>query len=92
MDPSVGVCFLSGDEAPEFASHVLNSLRQPLESGTVTIGRTDRMLTFPARFQMIHAALVTPNIASAPSMSTNPAGIAGRSANCAITRSTSAAA
>ncbi|WP_029211816.1 MULTISPECIES: ATP-binding protein [Arsenicicoccus] len=56
MDPSVGVCFLSGDEAPEFASHVLNSLRQPLESGTVTIGRTDRMLTFPARFQLVLAA------------------------------------
>lgn len=49
-----GVLFL--DEAPEFASHVLNSLRQPLESGTVTIGRTDRMLTFPARFQLVLAA------------------------------------
>lgn len=49
-----GVLFF--DEAPEFAINVVNSLRQPLEDGTVTIGRSRAMTTFPARFQLILAA------------------------------------
>lgn len=49
-----GVLFL--DEAPEFASDVLQSLRQPLESGVVTLGRAQAVAQFPARFQLVLAA------------------------------------
>ncbi|GAA4563706.1 YifB family Mg chelatase-like AAA ATPase [Planotetraspora kaengkrachanensis] len=49
-----GVLFL--DEAPEFGSGVLDSLRQPLESGTVTISRAMNTVTFPARFMLVLAA------------------------------------
>lgn len=51
---SHGVLFL--DEAPEFASSVLDALRQPLESGTITIHRANAIATFPGRFQLILAA------------------------------------
>jgi magnesium chelatase family protein len=49
-----GVLFI--DEAPECASGVLDSLRQPLESGTVTIARSIGNLTFPAQFLLVLAA------------------------------------
>lgn len=49
-----GVLFL--DEAPEFAPHVIDQLRQPLESGSVTIHRATGTFTYPARFQLILAA------------------------------------
>ncbi|MDF5752710.1 YifB family Mg chelatase-like AAA ATPase [Spongiactinospora sp. TRM90649] len=49
-----GVLFL--DEAPEFASSVLDSLRQPLESGVVTVSRAAGTTTFPARFMLVMAA------------------------------------
>ncbi|NYI08417.1 YifB family Mg chelatase-like AAA ATPase [Allostreptomyces psammosilenae] len=49
-----GVLFL--DEAPEFSARVLDALRQPLESGTVTIARAAGTLTLPARFQLVLAA------------------------------------
>src|SRR5437868_1671595 len=49
-----GTLFL--DEAPEFPRHVLDSLRQPLESGRVTISRAVGAVTFPARFTLILAA------------------------------------
>jgi len=48
-----GVLFL--DELPEFDRHVLESLREPLESGTITISRAARQAEFPARFQFIAA-------------------------------------
>ncbi len=48
-----GVLFL--DELPEFRRGVLESLRQPIEDGYVTISRAKRALTFPARFQLIAA-------------------------------------
>jgi magnesium chelatase family protein len=48
-----GVLFL--DELPEFHQHVLETLRQPLEDGVVTISRAGGSLTFPARFQLIAA-------------------------------------
>ncbi|MFI7638191.1 YifB family Mg chelatase-like AAA ATPase [Nonomuraea sp. NPDC049400] len=49
-----GVLFL--DEAPEFPRHVLDSLRQPLESGRVTVSRSAGSVTFPARFMLVLAA------------------------------------
>lgn len=49
-----GVLFL--DEAPEFPRAVLDMLRQPLESGTITIHRAVGVATFPARFQLLLAA------------------------------------
>lgn len=49
-----GVLFL--DEAPEFASNVLDALRQPLESGHVVVSRSAQTATFPARFQLVLAA------------------------------------
>ncbi|MEY4419102.1 MAG: hypothetical protein RIR15_424 [Actinomycetota bacterium] len=49
-----GVLFI--DEAPECAVGVLDSLRQPLESGTITIARSVGSLTFPAQFLLVLAA------------------------------------
>ncbi|MEY4397619.1 MAG: hypothetical protein RLZ53_195 [Actinomycetota bacterium] len=49
-----GILFL--DEAPEFQTSVLDSLRQPLESGTITISRASGQAVFPAKFQLVLAA------------------------------------
>ncbi len=51
---SDGVLFL--DEAPEFSPSVLDALRQPLESGVITIHRANAVATFPGRFQLVMAA------------------------------------
>ncbi len=48
-----GVLFL--DELPEFDRRVLEVLREPLESGRVTISRAARQSDFPARFQLVAA-------------------------------------
>jgi magnesium chelatase family protein len=48
-----GVLFL--DELPEFPRNVLEVLREPLESGRITISRAARQADFPARFQLIAA-------------------------------------
>jgi magnesium chelatase family protein len=48
-----GVLFL--DELPEFDRHVLEVLREPLESGRITISRAARQVDFPARFQFVAA-------------------------------------
>lgn len=48
-----GVLFL--DELPEYSRTVLESLRQPMESGEVTVARVNAHLTYPALFQLIAA-------------------------------------
>ncbi len=51
---SHGVLFL--DEAPEFPRAVLDALRQPLESGVITIHRANAVARFPGAFQLVLAA------------------------------------
>ena len=48
-----GVLFL--DELPEFDRRVLEVLREPLESGCITVSRAARQSDFPARFQLVAA-------------------------------------
>ena len=48
-----GVLFL--DEIAEWSRHTLDVLRQPLESGVVTVSRAARQAEFPARFQLVAA-------------------------------------
>lgn len=49
----LGVLFL--DELPEFQRAVLDSLRQPLETGQVSVARANAHVTFPARVQLVAA-------------------------------------
>jgi len=49
----LGVLFL--DELPEFQRAVLDSLRQPLETGTVSVARANAHVTFPSRIQLVAA-------------------------------------
>ena len=48
-----GVLFL--DELPEFSGTVLEALREPLETGTITLMRASERPTLPARFQLVAA-------------------------------------
>ena len=51
---SHGVLFL--DEAPEFPSSVLDALRQPLESGVISVHRANAVAHYPGSFQLVMAA------------------------------------
>ena len=48
-----GVLFL--DELPEWSRHVLETLREPIESGSICISRAGRQADYPARFQLLAA-------------------------------------
>ncbi len=48
-----GVLFL--DELPEFTRHSLETLREPMETGEITLSRTQHRITYPARFQLVAA-------------------------------------
>ncbi|MEH6634314.1 MAG: YifB family Mg chelatase-like AAA ATPase [Halioglobus sp.] len=48
-----GVLFL--DELPEFNRHCLEVLREPMESGAITLSRANHKTTYPARFQLVAA-------------------------------------
>lgn len=61
-----GVLFL--DELPEFERRVLEVLREPLESGQITISRAARQADFPARFQLVAAMNPCSCVAFCPSV------------------------
>jgi magnesium chelatase family protein len=65
-----GVLFL--DEAPEFQSGVLDALRQPLESGEITVSRAAGAVRFPARFTLVLAANPCPCARPAAECSCTP--------------------
>lgn len=48
-----GVLFL--DELPEFSRTTLEALRQPMETGTVSVARVNLHVAYPAQFQLIAA-------------------------------------
>ncbi len=48
-----GVLFL--DELPEFSRHALEVMREPLESGRITLSRARHKITYPAQFQLVAA-------------------------------------
>jgi magnesium chelatase family protein len=66
-----GVLFL--DELPEFRRDALEALREPLESGTVSISRAMHQTTFPAEFQLVAA------------MNPCPCGFSGDPERCSCT-------
>jgi len=73
----LGVLFL--DELPEFTRPVLDSLRQPLETGTAVIARANAHVRYPARFQLVAAM----NPCRCGQLS-DPAQACGRAPRCAV--------
>ncbi|HYK78470.1 MAG TPA: YifB family Mg chelatase-like AAA ATPase [Micropepsaceae bacterium] len=73
----LGVLFL--DELPEFARAVLDSLRQPIESGAAVIARANAHVRYPARFQLV--AAMNPCRCG---YLTDPAQSCGRAPKCAL--------
>jgi magnesium chelatase family protein len=73
----LGVLFL--DELPEFARPVLDSLRQPIESGAAVIARANAHVRYPARFQLVAAM----NPCRCGFLS-DPAQACGRAPKCAL--------
>src|SRR5262249_38597080 len=71
-----GVLFL--DEAAEFSAKALEALREPLESGRVTVSRSGFHTTFPARVQLVLAANPCP-CGAPPETAASGAADAGRS-------------
>jgi magnesium chelatase family protein len=65
-----GILFL--DEAPEFQAGVLDALRQPLESGRISIRRVGGTATYPARFALLLAANPCPCAKPASSCTCTP--------------------
>ncbi|MBC5763859.1 YifB family Mg chelatase-like AAA ATPase [Ramlibacter albus] len=67
-----GVLFL--DELPEFPRAALEALREPLETGHITIARAARRASFPARFQFVGACNACPcgNLGSAQACRCTP--------------------
>jgi magnesium chelatase family protein len=72
----LGVLFL--DELPEFARTVLDSLRQPVETGAAVIARANAHVRYPARFQLV--AAMNPCRCG---FLTDPAQCCGRAPRCA---------
>lgn len=72
-----GVLFL--DELPEFARATLESLRQPLETGRVTVARANAHVTYPARVQLV--AAMNPCRCG---FLTDPARTCGKAPRCAV--------
>ena len=71
----IGILFL--DELPEFPRHVLETLRQPLETGEVMISRANAHVKYPCKFSLIAAA----NPCKCGFM-TDPDQACGRAPNC----------
>src|SRR4029077_10963197 len=71
-----GVLFL--DELPEFQRGVLDSLRQPIETGEAVVARANAHVSYPARFQLV--AAMTPCRCGYLS---EPAQACGRAPKCA---------
>jgi magnesium chelatase family protein len=73
----LGVLFL--DELPEFQRQVLDSLRQPIETGEAVVARVNQHVRFPARFQLVAAM----NPCRCGYLS-DPAQACGRAPKCAL--------
>ena len=74
-----GAAFCNGCIIPEFARPVLDSLRQPIESGAAVIARANAHVRYPARFQLV--AAMNPCRCG---YLTDPAQTCGRAPKCAV--------